>query len=63
MVPHNAFMYEQLVLSANLREAERKQQLKSKVLAFMESDLDRINGRIVLYHDSDPVLCQAMGDC
>ena len=61
MVPHNAFMYEQLVLSANLNEAERKEQLKSKVLAFMESNLDRINGRIVLYHDSDPVLYDENG--
>ena len=56
MVPHNAFMYEQLVMSAILREVRREQQLKSKVLAFMESSLDRINGKFVLYHDSDPVL-------
>ena len=61
MVPHNAFMYEELALSANLNEAERKEQLKSKVLAFMESNLDRINGRIVLYHDSDPVLYDENG--
>ena len=56
MVPHNAFMPQELVISANLTEGERKEQLKSKVLAFMESNLDKLDGKLVLYHDSDPVL-------
>ena len=37
-------------------EAERNTQLKDKVLAFMEANLDTLNGKTVLYHDSDPVL-------
>ena len=33
MVPHNSFMYEQLVLSANLNEAERKVRLLEVAVA------------------------------
>ena len=44
------------MISANLPENERQEQLKSKVLAFMDHILGKLNDRIVLYHDSDPVL-------
>ena len=56
MVPHNAFMNEELHVNANASEAERRVQLKARVLNFMEQSLDMLHGRIVLYHDSDPVL-------
>ena len=56
MVPHNAFMSEELMISANLPQGQRNEQLKGKVWAFMQNNLDRIDGEIVLYHDSDPVL-------
>ena len=52
MVPHNAFMNEELHVNAHASEAE----LKARVLNFMEQNLDKLHGRIVLYHDSDPVL-------
>ena len=55
-VPHNAFMAQELHISSRLPEAERKTRLKDKVLAFMETNLDKLNDKIVLYHDSDPVL-------
>ena len=56
MVPHNAFMPEELMISANLPQGQRNEQLKGKVWAFMQNNLDRIDGEIVLHHDSDPVL-------
>ena len=49
-------MAQELHISSRLPEAERKTRLKDKVLAFMETNLDKLNGKIVLYHDSDPVL-------
>ena len=55
MVPHNAFMFEELTVSQNFSEAERRNQLKSKVLSFMQQNLDTLDGKIILYHDSDPV--------
>ena len=55
-VPHNAFMEQDLKISSRLPEAERNTKLKDRVLAFMEANLDKLNGKIVLYHDSDPVL-------
>ena len=57
MVPHNAFMTgDELTVSQNLSRGERESQLKTKVLTFMENNLDKLRGEIVLYHDSDPVL-------
>ena len=56
MVPHNAFMKQELELSAALSESDRRTQLKTTVLTYMETNLERLEGKIVLYHDSDPVL-------
>ena len=61
MVPHNAFMFEELAVSQNYSETERRNQLKSKVLSFMEPNLDTLDGKIILYHDSDPVLYDEEG--
>ena len=61
MVPHNAFMFEDLTVSQNYSETERRNQLKSKVLSFMEQKLDKLDGKIILYHDSDPVLYDEEG--
>ena len=61
MVPHNAFMFEELTVSANYSETERRHQPKSKVLSFMEQNLDTLDGTLVLYHDSDPVLYDEEG--
>ena len=61
MVPHNAFMFEELTVSQNFSEAERRNQLKSKVLSFMQQNLDTVDGKIILYHDSDPVLYNEEG--
>ena len=62
MVPHNAFMSQDLQISSRLSDAEQQRQLKAKVLSYMEANLDRLNGRIVLYHDSDPVLYDPNGE-
>ena len=43
MVPHNAFMFEEVTVSANYSETERRHQLKSKVLSFMEQNLDTLD--------------------
>ena len=48
MVPHNAFMFEELTVSQNHSETERRNQLKSKVLNFMEQNLDTLDGQITL---------------
>ena len=56
MVPHNAFMQQELEIRAALTEPNRQSQLKDRVLSYMETFLDRLDGQIVLYHDSDPVL-------
>ena len=56
MVPHNAFMTGDLTVSQNLSRGERESQLKAKVMTFMENNLDKLRGEIVLYHDSDPVI-------
>ena len=56
MVPHNAFMQQDLQISSRLSDTEQKTQLKEKVLTFMENNLDHLGGKLVLYHDSDPVL-------
>ena len=61
MVPHNAFMFAELTVSQNFSEAERRNQLKSKVLRFMQQNLDTLDGKIILYHDSDPVLYDEEG--
>ena len=45
MVPHNAFMFEEVTVSANYSETERRHQLKSKVLSFMEQNLDTLDGK------------------
>ena len=46
MVPHNAFMFDELTVSQNFSsEAERRQQLTSKVLSFMELNLDMLQGK------------------
>ena len=58
MVPHNAFMNEELHVNAHASEAE----LKARVLNFMVQNLDKLHGRIVLYHDSDPVLYDEDGN-
>ena len=62
MVPHNAFMPQELQISSRLSGAEQQRQLKAKVLSYMEANLDRLGGRIVLYHDSDPVLYDPNGE-
>ena len=49
-------MFEELAVSQNYSETERRNQLKRKVLNSMEQDLDTMDGKIILYHDSDPVL-------
>ena len=57
MVPHNNVMFNELTVSQNISsDAERRQLLNSQVVAFMEQTLDNLDGGIVLYHDSDPVL-------
>ena len=56
MVPHNAFMDQDLNTSAAGSTTERNAEIKSKVLQHMEHNLDKLGGRIVLYHDRDPVL-------
>ena len=61
MVPHNAFMFEELTVSQNVSEAERRNQLQSKVLTFMQQNPDTVDGKIILYHDSDPVLYDEEG--
>ena len=61
MVPHDAFMDQDLKASANQPIAERKNQMKSKVLQYMEDNLDKLGGRIVLHHDSDPVMYDETG--
>ena len=48
MVPHNAFMFEELTVSQTYSETERRNQLKSKVLNFMEQNLDTLDGQITL---------------
>ena len=55
MVPHNAFMDQYLSVGASQPIAERNTQIKSKVLQYMEDNLDKLGGRIVFYHESDPV--------
>ena len=45
MVPHNAFMFEELTVSQKYSETERRNQLKSKVLSFMEQNLDTLDGK------------------
>ena len=61
MVPHNAFMDQDLNTSATGTTAERRAEIKAKVLQYMENNLDKLGGRIVLYHDSDPVLYDETG--
>ena len=46
MVPHNAFMFEEVTVSQTYSETERRHQLKSKVLSFMEQNLDTLDGQI-----------------
>ena len=48
MVPHDAFMFDELKVSQNVSEAERRQQLKNKVLSFMEPNLDKFQGKFSL---------------
>ena len=45
MVPHIAFMFEELTVSQNYSETERQHQLKSKVLSFMKQNLDTLDGK------------------
>ena len=61
MVPHNAFMDQDLSVAASQPIEQRKTQIKSKVLQYMEDNLDKLDSRIVLYHDSDPVLYHEPG--
>ena len=61
MVPHNAFMDQDLNTSADGTTAERKVEINTKVLQHMENNLDKLGGRIVLYHDIDPVLYDETG--
>ena len=49
-------MFNEIRVSQNISEAERRQQLKSKVLAFMKQNADTLDGKLGLFHDSDPVL-------
>ena len=56
MVPHNAFMQQELEISAVVSESDRQMQLKTTVLTYMETNMARLEGQIVLYHDSDPVM-------
>ena len=51
-------MNEELHVNAHASEAE----LKARVLNFMVQNLDKLHGRIVLYHDSDPVLYDEDGN-
>ena len=47
MVPHTAFMFDELTVGQNIpSEAERRHQLKSKVLTFMEQNLDKLDGEL-----------------
>ena len=47
MVPHTAFMFGELTVDQHIpSEAERRHQLKSKVLAFMEQHLDKLDGKL-----------------
>ena len=41
--------------------AERRAEINAKVLQYMEDSLDNLGDRIVLYHDSDPVLYDETG--
>ena len=61
MVPHNAFMYQYLNTSDAGTTAERRADIKAKVLQYMEDNLDKSRDRIVLYHDNDPVLYDETG--
>ena len=61
MVPHNAFMDQDLNTSATGTTAERRAEIKAKVLQYMEDSLDKLGDRLVLYHDSDPVLYDETG--
>ena len=54
-------MFEEVTVSQHYSETERRHQLKSKVLSFMEQNLDTLDGQISLYHDSDPVLYDEEG--
>ena len=56
MVPHNVFMKQELDISAALSESDRPMQLNTTVLTYMETNLARLEGQIVLYHVSDPVM-------
>ena len=40
---------------AGLSSEERREHIKANVLRYMATSLDRLDGRIVLYHESDPV--------
>ena len=61
MVPHNAFMDQYLNTSVVGTTAERRAEIKAKVLQYMEDSLDKLGDRLVLYHDSDPVLYDETG--
>ena len=61
MVPHNAFMDQDLNTIATGTTAERRAEIKAKVLQYMEDNLDKLGDRIVLYHDNDPVLYDETG--
>ena len=61
MVPHNAFMDQDLNTNAAGTTAERRAEIKAKVLQYMEDRLDKLGDRIVLYHDRNPVLYDETG--
>ena len=63
MVPHNAFMDQDLNTIATGTTAERRADIKAKVLQYMEYNLDKLGDRIVLYHGSNPVLYDETGQC
>ena len=60
-VPHNAFMEQDVKISANLNNEDRKQALKAKVLDFIRT-LPTLQGVPILFQDSDPVLFNRDGD-
>ena len=61
MAPHNAFMDQDLNTIVVGTAASRRADINANVLQHIENNLDKLGGRIVLYHDSDPVLYDETG--